>query len=299
MKKRTVLITGANGQVGREIVNHFFYKEIPLIPMDRKALDISDISMVKEVILDVMPCLVINPAAYTAVDAAENEKKKAFEINAEGVKNLALICSSLSIPMFHISTDYVFDGEKKGSYKENDPPSPQGVYAKSKLLGENLIREILREHIILRISWVFGRCGNNFVKTILRLAKEKKELRMVSDQRGCPTPAQDVAWVLGILAERYFHKNELPWGTYHYAGRPDTTWYHLSKAVLEEAYALGMLERMPSLLAITTEEYPTPAKRPRNSTLNCNKIYKTFGIKSRPWRLGLVETLKEIKEKMP
>jgi dTDP-4-dehydrorhamnose reductase len=233
------------------------------------------------------------------VDAAENEKEKAFKINAEGARNLALICSSLSIPMFHISTDYVFDGETKESYKETDLPSPHGIYAKSKLIGENFVREILDEYIILRISWVFGRYGNNFVKTILRLAREKEELRVVSDQRGCPTPAQDVAWVMGVLAEHYFHKNELPWGTFHYVGRPDTTWYHLAKAILEESYALEILEKMPALLPITTEEYPTPAKRPQNSILNCNKIYKTFGIKSRPWRLGLVETLKEIKKKMP
>ena len=295
-KTRPVIITGANGQVGKEIVNLFASQKIPMLPFDRKGLDISDRSRVEEIILSEQPSLVINPAAYTAVDLAEKEQEKAFLINAEGVKNLADTCAKVSIPLFHISTDYVFDGEKDTPYSEDDQTAPQGAYGRSKLKGEKILRKILPEHIILRTSWVFGRYGKNFVKTILRLGSEREELRIVSDQRGCPTPAQDIAWVMKILAEKFLKEKILFWDTYHYAGTPGVTWFEFAQAVLEEAHSLGMLPKMPSLYAITTSKYPTPAKRPANSQLNCDKIRKTFGLEARSWRPGLIEVLKGIKK---
>jgi dTDP-4-dehydrorhamnose reductase len=295
-KTRPAIITGANGQVGKEIVKVFKSKGIPILPFDRKGLDISDRSRVGEIIFSEQPSLVINSAAYTAVDLAEKEQEKAFLINAEGVKNLADTCAKVSIPLFHISTDYVFNGEKDAPYTEEDQTGPQGAYGLSKLNGEKFLIKILPEHIILRTSWVFGRYGKNFIKTILRLGSKRDELKIVSDQKGCPTPAQDVAWVLQILAEKFFKETNLSWGTYHYAGTPGVTWFEFAQAVLEEAHSLAMLKKVPVLHAVTTSEYPTPAKRPANSQLNCEKIQKTFGLEVRSWRPGLIEVLKGIKK---
>jgi dTDP-4-dehydrorhamnose reductase len=217
---------------------------------------------------------VINCAAYTAVDRAENEPQQAFLVNAEGVKNLAECCKKWQIPLIHLSTDYVFDGESKTPYLETDAPNPQNVYGVSKLKGERLLAQYWEQHIILRISWVFGRYGHNFVKTISKLAKTRDHLSIINDQHGCPTGASHIAnVVLQLLSHPALPQH---WGTYHYTDTPPTTWYDFAKAFVPENQC--------QIEAILSRDYPTRAKRPLHSDLNCDRILRIFGVRQADWR---------------
>ena len=264
-----ILVTGAKGQVGSEIV-----KRLPnCIAYDRDELDITDINQIRQKIEQHMPNVIINCAAYTAVDKAESESDMAFLINKTGPENLAKICEENKIFLMHLSTDYIFDGTKKLPYVETDPANPQSVYGESKWQGEEAVRKYCKNYLILRVSWVFGEYGHNFVKTMLRLANEKSELKIVSDQVGCPTYAGDIAEVLLKLSQ--LSKT----GTYHYCGKPATNWYDFAKVILKD--------NPINIIPIKTTDYPTAAKRPQNSVLNCDLFIKTFKMELSEWQNGL------------
>lgn len=292
-----ILVTGATGQVGSELIRLGIKQGFDMLAAPHAQLDISDQSSVESALASKAPHIVINGAAYTAVDQAETEQKKAFAINKTGALNLARSCAGQQIPLFHISTDYVFDGEKDTPYTEEDTPNPQGIYGAGKLAGDLAVAGHLDKHIILRVAWVFGACGNNFVRTMLRLGQEHDELRIVADQSGGPTWAGDIATTLLSLAARYHRGEELKWGTYHYSGTPAVNWYEFAQTIFAEALHCGALDQVPSLIPITTADYPTPAQRPQNSVLNCSKIKQDLQIDQPDWRIGLKDTLQEWQHK--
>ena len=289
-----VLITGAKGQVGTELIKAA-PADFKVIGLGSDQLDITKQQHVKAAITQYQPDLIINAAAYTAVDKAESDSAIAFAVNEQGVAWLAQAASDTNIPLFHISTDYVFDGTANSPYKETDPVNPQSVYGASKLAGEQVLASTLSKHIILRTSWVFGTTGNNFVKTMLRLGAERDELSVVADQYGCPTSATSIAAVLWKLAQTYATKGSLPWGVYHFSNSPACTWYDFACEVFAQAVGAGLLDKKPTVHAITTAEYPTPAQRPKWSVLDTEKIEDFSKIKVKTWQQQLSELLKEIK----
>ena len=289
-----ILITGAQGQVGTELVTIANQHGFGVIAAGRAELDISQPKSIGKFIESQSPNIVINAASYTAVDKAEEEQEIAYAINRDGAANLAMVCKEHNIPLLHISTDYVFDGTKKDAYSESDNTSPLGIYGTSKWQGEEGIREKCPQHIILRVAWVFGAQGNNFVKTMLRLGKERDELNVVADQFGGPSPAKYIAETLIALAEKYKKDKTLEWGTYHYCGTEKTTWCEFAKEIFKQAKEQGLIEKEIKVNAITTEEYPTSAKRPANSMLDCSKIKKTFGIEMPSWKTALNQVLAEL-----
>lgn len=290
-----VLVTGAQGQVGTELISRGREQGLRMIAAGRGELDITAEEAVSACFNGSSPDIVINAAAYTAVDKAEQESALANTINRDGPALLAKECARRNIPLLHISTDYVFDGTKDGAYDEDDRPNPQGVYGKSKLEGEKAVERTLEQHVILRVAWVFGATGGNFVRTMLRLGNERDELNVVADQRGGPTWAGDIASVLLSIVERYHKGGAIPWGTYHYIGKPVTTWHGFAQAIFDAAMAEGMLEKAPGINAITTAEYSTPAVRPKNSVLDCRKIERLLGISQPDWRFGLKSVLENWK----
>jgi len=282
----SILVTGADGQVGRELVARSLPGET--VATTRKVLDIANADAVAATIARCRPLAVINAAAYTAVDKAENEPAAAYAANRDGPAVLARACADAEIPLLHLSTDYVFDGTKSEPYTEQCPTNPLGVYGQSKWEGEEAIRRYLPQHVILRVSWVFGAYGNNFVRTMLRLGQERDELRVVADQRGAPTYAGAIAEALLAVARKL--PSDLPWGTYHYTGAPATTWHGFAQVLFDEAVSLGLLNRKPVVHAITTAEYPTPARRPENSELGSVAL-QNLALNPMPWIDGLRETL--------
>lgn len=290
-----ILITGAQGQVGKELTTITKSRGYNVIAAGRNELDISKAEDVNVFFKQYKPGIVINAAAYTAVDKAEEESEIAYLINRDGAKNIAIACASISIPLFHISTDYVFDGTKTEPYNEEDSVSPLGIYGDSKWQGEEAIRKNLRDAMIIRVAWVFGAQGNNFAKTMLRLANERDELNVVADQFGGPSPAKDIAETLINLVEQYQQDNNFRWGTYHYCGISKTTWHEFATEIFRQANKLGLINKKIKINPITTSEYPTPAKRPVNSMLDCSKIFTTFGITMPDWRNALTLVLKELK----
>lgn len=288
-----VLITGAAGQVGSELV-----KSAPagfeVVGYNSSELDITNIQQVRQIVAEQAPALIINAAAYTAVDKAEIDVERAYAVNETGVKNLAQAALALNIPVFHISTDYVFDGTATEPYKETDPVGPTGIYGASKLAGEQALANSGVKHIILRTSWVFGAEGNNFVKTMLRLGKERDTLGVVADQHGCPTSAASIANVLWQLAQKYTEEGELPWGIYHFSNAPATTWYGFACEIFKQAVEAGVLGKEPIVNAITTTDYPTPAKRPIWSVLDTKKIQHVINCDNCLWKSELTVVLREL-----
>ncbi|MBV7405699.1 dTDP-4-dehydrorhamnose reductase [Enterobacter sp. ENT03] len=281
-----VLVTGCKGQVGQALVKRLNHCT-ELLALDRATLDITNKKNVQIVVSDFQPDFIINAAAYTAVDKAEVEVEHAYAINRDGTRNLAEAANEIEATFIHISTDYVFSGLADEPYLESDPTDPLSVYGISKLAGEEAIRIVNPHHIILRTSWVFSEDGNNFVKTMLRLAKNKSQLSIVHDQRGGPTYAGDIADTLVRMTETLFkEKDSTLFGTYHYSGMPTVSWYEFAQAIFVEAQKHGV-EHIPELRAITSVEYPTPAARPKNSALNTDKIYNKFGISPSNWMSSL------------
>lgn len=282
-----IIVIGARGQVGWELNRRATLLGHDVLAWDVAELDITDATAVDRALDASGADVAINAAAYTAVDKAEQEPELAFAVNRDGPAHLAAACARSSIPLLHISTDYVFDGRKAVPYNEDDPPAPLGVYGWSKQEGDEAVRRLWSRHLILRVSWVFGAHGHNFVKTILRLAREREELRVVADQWGCPTYAGDIADVLlelvGRMAEIDAHD---AWDTYHYCGEPATTWHGFASAIIEQARARESL-KVRAVTAITTADYPTPTARPANSVLDSTRLTARFGIRPRPWREGL------------
>lgn len=289
-----VLVTGATGQVGYELLR-LVPKGFTVAGFGSAELDITDAAVVAETVKRESPDLIINAAAYTAVDKAEAEPELAYAVNQDGVANLATVAAQRKIPLLHISTDYVFAGDAETAYCEEDTPAPSGVYGASKLAGEKVLAETCAKHLIMRTSWVFGVHGNNFVKTMLRLSQERKELSIVADQHGCPTSAASIARALWALAEQYRDKGALQWGLYHYAGLPSCTWHEFAKNIFDTAYELDLLRRSPILKAIGTADFPTPAKRPAWSVLDSHLLERMHGIKPSDWQLELRDVLKELR----
>ena len=282
-----ILVIGAQGQVGWELTRRASVLGHDVLAWDVAELDITDAAAVDRELAASGMDVAINAAAYTAVDRAEQEPALAFAVNRDGPAHLAAACARSNIPLLHISTDYVYDGAKIDPYVEDDPTTPLGVYGASKLAGDEAVGRLLPRHLILRVSWVFGIHGHNFVKTILRLAREREELRVVADQYGCPTFAGDIADTLLDLAGRIAEIDARDaWGVYHYCGEPVTTWHGFASAIVELARARESLP-VKTVTAITTTDYPTPAARPVNSVLDCAKLATRFGIRPRPWRAGL------------
>ena len=285
-----ILVTGANGQVGREVKSCIVPKGFDLLALDRKALDITDPISIEREVSQSGVGLVVNCAAYTGVDKAESETELAFAVNRDGPAYLASACAETGIPLVHISTDFVFDGQKRDPYLETDQISPLNVYGKSKAAGEIEVRERLREHIILRTSWVYGVHGHNFVKTMLRLGREKEVVRVVADQYGCPTYAADLAETVLAIVGRIIQGRQITWGTYHYCGKGVTTWHGFAEAVFALAAQYTSL-KVKRVEPIGTSQYPTPAKRPANSILDCSVLEKTFGTHPQPWAESLAQML--------
>lgn len=292
-----ILITGAKGQVGTDLVLEAKKRDHQVYGFTSSELDITDKNVVSNTINSIKPDVVINAAAYTAVDKAETEKKCAYAVNENGVKNLAEACKALDIPLLHISTDYVFDGDKKEPYVETDIPDPASVYGASKLAGEIALQKTWHKHIILRVSWVFGAHGNNFVKTMLRVAASRAELSVVDDQLGAPTSSMAISRVfLKILASDRFGEEKFPWGLYHYSGAPAVSWYAFAIEIFERAESQKLIESSPLVHPITTKEYPTPAARPANSVLNFDHIGDTLAIDACDWQADLNYVLTAITE---
>ncbi len=241
------------------------------------------------------PDVVINCAGYTAVDAAENNVNLAYLINSSGTENLADACIACDAALIHLSTDYVFSGDHKGSYVETDRPAPRGAYGRSKLAGENYIKSHLTRYIILRTSWVFGRHGGNFVKTMLNIALKSDSIRVVEDQWGAPTSASGLAGAcLEICNAIELQGSLTPWGLYHYAGCPYINWSGFASVIFREARSAGMLPYPPKVIPISSDEYPTTAIRPKNSKLNSEKIKNAFGISSDDWQKNLAVLINEL-----
>lgn len=286
-----VLITGAAGQVGSELVK-LAPADFEVVGYNSSELDITNAQQVQQIVAEQAPALIINAAAYTAVDKAESDAERAYAVNETGVKNLAGAALVIGIPVFHISTDYVFDGTATEPYKETDPVGPTGVYGASKLAGEQVLARSGVKHIILRTSWVFGAEGNNFVKTMLRLGKERDTLGVVADQHGCPTSAASIANVLWQLAQKYTAEGELPWGIYHFSNTPATTWYGFACEIFKQAVAAGVLEKAPVVNPIKTSDYPTPAKRPAWSVMDCSKMERVMVLNIPCWECQLSKIIK-------
>lgn len=227
------------------------------------------------------PDIVVNAAAFTAVDRAEKERAAAFALNLNGPAELAGVCDAKEIPVVHISTDYVFDGAQQQPYREEDPIAPLNVYGASKAAGEAALRASTNRHIILRTSWLYSRFGENFPKTMLRLAKHKQHIDVVADQHGCPTAAEDVATAIKIIVGRVREGNNISYGTFHLTGSGATTWYDFAAAIFGIAAKYGGMS--PTLRPIRAADYPAAAKRPINSILDCSKIAAWYGIKLPPW----------------
>jgi dTDP-4-dehydrorhamnose reductase len=286
-----LLISGAAGQVGRELCRAAWPVGVRLSTSDADSLDITDAAAVDAVFARERPDLVVNAAAFTAVDRAESETDAAFAINRDGPALLAAACCAASIPLIHISTDYVYDGAKSGPYTEDDPVNPLGVYGSSKAAGDGAVREALPEHVILRTAWVYSVHGHNFVKTMLRLGAERPSLRVVADQVGSPTSAADIAAAIVTIAGRIAAGGGR-WGTFHLTNAGAVSWHGFAEAIFE--LAAPWRGKPPEIAAIATAEYPLPARRPANSVLDCGRIDAAYGIVPRPWRDALADVIREL-----
>ncbi|MGE4337531.1 MAG: dTDP-4-dehydrorhamnose reductase [Pigmentiphaga sp.] len=287
----TVLVCGGSGQVGRSIIEQASGRGIHAVAPPSRVLDITNSVSISEALKFYKPALIINAAAYTNVDGAEANAARAFAINRDGVQHLAEAANLAGIPLFHISTDYVFSGEGNEPIAESHPTKPCSIYGASKLAGEQAIIKSLANHIVLRTSWVYGIHGNNFAKTMLRLGRERSSISIVNDQVGCPTYAASIASVLLELGSRYIEQRDLPWGTYHYSGRSACSWHEFAVEIFRQAATLGVLDQIPIIGAVSTDEYPTPARRPAWSVLECQHFESTFGISTLEWREELYRCL--------
>lgn len=261
-----------------------------------RELDISDLQQVITATQSVQPELIINAAAYTAVDKAESDSQRADAVNHLGAENLAKAAQQSNCPLLHISTDYVFSGDHTQPYTEQDTPAPNSVYGASKWRGEQAIHALCKQHIILRTSWVFGLYGNNFVKTMLRLGQERDALSIVADQVGGPTSARSIAQALWQISEQYKNTGNSVWGTYHFSGAPTCSWYDFASEIFKQASALQLIKKAPTLSPINTADYPTPAQRPAYSVLDNSKINQQLNIAQSDWKNELSLMLHALKD---
>ncbi len=275
--KRPIVVTGAKGQLGTTFQQLRSLCHAPLILLSRAQCDIQDAHAIHTLIEQHQPLAVVNAAAYTAVDRAETEREAALAGNVAGVKQLAMACQAHEIPLIHFSTDYVFPGTQTTPYREDDMIDPVNYYGQSKYLGEEAIRAHCERHIILRVSAVFSEHGNNFVKTILRLARERTTMRVVADQITCPTATEDIVLATFAMLRQLSH-----WGTFHFCGAAPTSWHAFAENVIALARQYESLA-VQSIEAIATTDYPTPAQRPAYSVLDCQRLQQAYGISQPDW----------------
>lgn len=287
-----ILVTGSKGQLGRELMRQGPQAGLHLHGIDLPEHDIAHAADMQVVMDRWEPDLVINAAAYTQVDKAESEPQLAEAVNHKGPIVLADACRHRDIPLLHVSTDFVFDGERRTPYPTDAPMAPLSVYGRTKAAGEEAVRRRTARHLVVRTSWLYAAVGANFVATMLRLGHEHEKIRVVSDQFGSPTCAADLAAAL-LAMGRQGLKNDGPWGTYHYCGSGVTSWCGFSAVIFEQARTFTSLA-VKVVEPITTSEYPTPARRPAYSALDCTRTAEDFGIAPRPWEESLAETLKKI-----
>lgn len=277
-----ILVFGQTGQVATELV-----RDASVRALGRADLDLMQPARAAEAIADLRPTAVINAAAYTAVDAAEQDEAAAHVLNAEAPGVMARAAARLDVPFIHISTDYVFNGSGQTPWRPDDPIAPLGAYGRTKAAGEDAVRAAGGTHAILRTSWVFSAHGSNFVKTMLRLGEERDHLRVVADQVGGPTPATGIACACLTVARMLAQGKGEP-GTYHFTGAPDVSWADFARAIFKTAGLTCQVEDIP------TSAYPTPASRPANSRLDCDLIQQVFGIYRPDWQMGLKDVLTQL-----
>jgi dTDP-4-dehydrorhamnose reductase len=283
-----ILLAGGSGQLAQEL-QQILLSSGEVIAVDRTRIDLSQPESIRQAMAQIQPDLVVNAAAYTAVDKAENEPELAHAVNGIAPGIFAEECAKLRATLIHFSTDYVFDGSRGSAYLETDITNPLGTYGKSKLAGEEAIRNAVNRHIIIRTAWVYGNGGKgNFVKTMLRLGKEREEIRVVADQIGSPTWTGDLAAAVSQIIPQI--KPEI-FGTYQYTNSGVCSWYDFAIAIFEEAEKLGFPLKVQRVIPITTAEYPTPAKRPAFSVLSTVKISALLGTYPPHWRQGLRQML--------
>jgi len=281
-----IAVFGSSGQVASSLVRGAGERGIDLVSGGRPQVDLCDLDSTEAFLQANQPALVVNAAAYTAVDKAETDQDAAFRLNAHGPAVLAALCSAANVPLVHISTDYVFDGTKGSPYLETDRVSPLSVYGASKAAGEAAVRNALAQHLILRTSWVYSDGGSNFLRTMLRLAETRDEIGVVDDQRGGPTCAADIAsTILDLVPRLTSRKHDIAWGTYHLTNAGETTWAGFARAIFAEASQRGL--RAAEVRPITTADYPTPARRPAYSTLDNTRIAEAFGVRLPSWQDAL------------
>jgi dTDP-4-dehydrorhamnose reductase len=282
-----ILITGKNGQVGREF-SRLYQSRADVVSVGRDECDLSSEQSIRDLVRQVKPAVIVNAAAYTAVDQAEKERDLCFAINASAPRVLAQEAARLDALLIHYSTDYVFNGEKIEPYLESDPIGPLGVYGASKAAGEAAIAAAASRYLVLRTSWVYSAHGKNFLRTMLRLGAERSELRVVDDQMGAPTSAPAIVAATARLVEQYATSSaHLPAGIYHMTAGDSTSWCGFARAI----FAAGVLSAQPRVQAIATSDYPTPAKRPANSVLDNDKFARIFGFRLPSWKHQLEEVL--------
>lgn len=299
-----ILLLGANGQVGHELLEPFRdLGEVTAATRDGRLVggdaclrvDLADAESLRHALTQSNAQVIVNAAAYTAVDQAEDEPDQADAINHRALAIIGEWAARYAARVVHYSTDYVFDGKSEQPWREDDASAPLGVYGRSKLDGENALRASGAEHLILRTAWVYAARGKNFLRTMLRLAGERDELRVVNDQIGAPTPAHWIAEYTVAMLERMVQKpeqeREAAFGTYHLTASMRCSWFEFAEAIFEEAQAAGLLDRVPRVLPIATSEYPTPARRPAFSVLDNAKLARIFDLHMRPWREGLKEVI--------
>ena len=294
-----ILLTGVNGQVGHALKTKL--AEYEVIALSREQLDLTKTHDIRRIVREIKPTLIINPAAYTAVDKAETEPELAYAINATAAQILAEEAARLNAGIIHFSTDYVYDGTKTSPYVETDEVNPVSVYGKSKLAGEEAIRQVALPHLILRTSWVYGAYGKNFLKTMLRLATEREELRIVGDQFGAPTSSESIADAVVKLVNVWQPEHENQTGIVHFTNAGETSWHGFSCEIVNQYNALladkdwpALKANVDSIAAITTADYPTPAARPANSCLNNRKLKQVFGIELPPWKAALQQVMRDL-----
>jgi|TARA_B110000093_G_C12904557_1_gene381930 dTDP-4-dehydrorhamnose reductase len=286
-----ILVLGSKGQLGQCLNDQLKNTDHNVVYASREQIDIADFIATANQILKVSPEVVINATAFTAVDKAEEDQERADLVNHLAVANIAHICNQLGCWLIHVSTDYVFDGDSDVAYKEADRTNPQGIYGETKLKGELVIQSSGRKHIIIRTAWVFSEYGNNFLKAMLRLGSERDEISVVNDQIGCPTYAQDIARAIVEIVPQL--NSQKYYGVYHYCGAKPCSWYGFAKAIFDHAKSNNL--KVPSTInSIDTLAYPTLAKRPAFSVLDCSKIEKDFGVLTSNWDAGIIQVISKL-----
>jgi dTDP-4-dehydrorhamnose reductase len=292
MAEKPVLVAGRSGQLARCLRDAAVRRGTSIVPVGRPELDLENGTGIDRVMDVVEPSAIINAAAYTAVDKAESEAARAFRVNCRGAALLADAAARRSIPFIQISTDYVFDGTKGSPYREDDVPAPLNVYGASKLAGERAVLEAYPGAAVVRTSWIYSAYGSNFVRTMLRLSETQDVVRIVNDQRGMPTSAVDLAAAILTIVERVSAKDGDKTGIYHLAGGGETSWHEFAAAIFASLARRG--RRVPKLQPISTEEYPTAARRPKYSCLNSSKAERVLGVRLPPWRSSLEDCLEQL-----